>query len=136
MISTSDGRMFAPNPDHQFYRGMIHGDPNSLAIVSVFESRVQILFADKDGNRRIQQSADGSYLLFKDLDILVPKDINCFVDETNDSSHAEAAPSPNQRMAGNCVHVYVECDYKSYQDNGSSVPNLSLIHISEPTRPY
>ncbi len=123
MISTSDGRVFAPNPDHQFYRGMIHGDPNSLAIVSVFNSRVQILFADKDGNRRIQQSADGSYLLFKDLDILVPKDISCFVDETNDSSHAEAAPSPNQRMAGNCVHVYVECDYKSYQDNGSSVPN-------------
>ena len=53
----------------------------------------------------------------------MPKDISCFVDETNDSSHAEAAPSPNQRMAGNCVHVYVECDYKSYQDNGSSVPN-------------
>ena len=23
MISTSDGRVFAPNPDHQFYRGMI-----------------------------------------------------------------------------------------------------------------
>jgi hypothetical protein len=123
MISTSDGRVFAPNPDHQFYRGMIHGDPNSLAIVSVFNSRVQILFADKDGNRRIQKNADGSYLLFKDLDILVPKDIHCFVDESNDSPHAETAPRPNQRMTGNCVQVYVECDYKSYQDNGSSVPN-------------
>lgn len=124
MITTSDGSVFAPNTDHQFYRGMIHGDPNSIAIVSVFDSRVQILFSDKDGNRRIQQNADGSYLLFKDLDILVPKDINCFVDETNDSSHAdEPAPRSNQRMTGNCVQVYVECDYKTYQDNGSSVPN-------------
>lgn len=123
MITTSDGSVFTPNPDNRFYRGMIHGDPLSLAIVSVFESRIQILFADKDGNRRIQQNGDGKYLLFKDRDILLPKDVNCFVDESNDHSHSEAPQSSNQRMTGNCVQVYVECDYKSYQDNGSSVPN-------------
>ncbi|MDZ4748676.1 MAG: GEVED domain-containing protein [Saprospiraceae bacterium] len=123
MITTSDGNVFTPNPDNQFYRGMIHGDPLSLAIVSVFESRIQILFANKEGNRRIQQTAGDQYLMFKDKDILLPKEVGCFVNDSNNHPHSEGIPGPAQRMTGNCVEVYVECDYKSYQDNGNSVPN-------------
>lgn len=123
MITTSDGRVFAPNPDHQFYRGMIHGDPNSIAIVSVFDLRIQIFFADQHGNKRIQQTTDGQYILFDDQDILIPKDVNCFVDELKDNHPSTEADAVPQRMTGNCVEVYVECDFKSYQDNGSSVPN-------------
>jgi len=123
MITTSDGNVFTPNPDNQFYRGMIHGDPLSLAIVSVFESRIQILFANKEGNRRIQQTAGDQYLMFKDKDILLPKEVGCFVNDSNNHPHSEGIPGPGQRMTGNCVEVYVECDYKSYQDNGNSVPN-------------
>lgn len=124
MITTSDGRSFTPNADHQYYRGMINGNPNSLAIVSVLESDVQILFADQDGNKRIQPTVDGKYILYKDVDIRIPKNINCFVDESGDLNPVEdSADIPNRVLTGNCVEVYVECDYKSYQDNGSSVPN-------------
>ena len=38
-IISSDGRTFSPNPDYRFYRGMINGNPNSIAIVSYFHSR-------------------------------------------------------------------------------------------------
>lgn len=123
-ISTTDGRTFAPNPNHQFYRGIISGNPNSLAIVSIFEERVQILFADDQGNMRIQQTAGNKYVLFADKDILIPKQLECYVDdETDFNAPEDSKGSSNRTMTGNCIEVYVECDYKSYLDNGSSVPN-------------
>src|SRR6187431_2772893 len=123
-IKTSDGQSFTPNPEHQFYRGIISGDPNSLAIVSIFPDRVQIVFSDQYGNKRIQQTTDGRYLLYADEDILIPKNIECFTKDTNGINPVqENNESPNRNMTGNCVEVYVECDFKSYQDNGSSIPN-------------
>lgn len=121
-IKTSDGNSFAPNPNHHFYRGMIHDNPNSLAIVSVFEDRIQIVYADQSGNKRIQQTTDGSYIAFADKDILLPKEMNCFTPDVDGGSHDDK-PGKSSRLTGNCVEVYIECDYKSYLDNGSSVAN-------------
>jgi hypothetical protein len=127
MIMTSDGVKSNPNPNHKFYRGMVHGKPNSLAIVSVFEDRIQILFADEKGNQRIQQTDGNTYVYFADEDILIPRSLECFTDEIEqindvDNHHG----SGNRSMTGNCVEVYLEVDYKSYQDNGSSVPNTEV----------
>jgi hypothetical protein len=124
MITTSDGRSFAPNPAHGYYRGMIAGNPNSLAAVSVFEGRVQIMYSDDFGNYRIQQMQDGTYLALVDRDLKAEKNISCFVDENNmPQGSVPADTDRNRTMTGNCVEVYVECDFKSYQDNGSSVAN-------------
>ena len=124
MITTTDGRAFAPDSDYRFYRGMISGNPNSLAIVSVLGTDVQILFADDNGNKRIQPTPDGKYILFDDADISIPKNLNCFVEESGDLNPLEESGDlPNRLLTGNCVEIYVECDFKSYQDNGSSVPN-------------
>src|SRR5688572_26353109 len=121
-IKTSDGNSFAPNPNHHFYRGMIHEDPNSLAIVSILEDRIQIVYADQTGNKRIQQTSDGSYIAFADKNLLIPKDLNCFTSDEERGFH-ETNSSSGNRLTGNCVEVYVVCDYKSYLDNGSSVAN-------------
>jgi hypothetical protein len=123
MISTSDGRTFLPDADHMFYRGIISGNPNSLAIVSVVEDRIHIFFADEHSNRRIQHFAGNQYLLINDNDIRIPKDLNCFSDDVINDHDVSESHDPSQRMTGNCVEVYVECDFKSYQDNGSSVAN-------------
>ncbi len=123
-IRTSDGQVYTPDTDHRFYRGMINGNPNSLAIVSIYPERVQLLFADQYGNKRIQQTADGNYLLFSDNDILIPKELNCSVDEVDEFHPAHHPEDFSQRVvSGNCVEVYVECDFASYQANGSSVSN-------------
>ena len=123
-IMTSEGIHLSPDPDHIFYRGMIHGNPNSLAVVSVFEDRVQIMYSDINGNKRIQQTRDGNYIAFEDRNILIPKQVSCFVEDSQEHVPVESIEDhPNQRMTGNCIEVYVECDYKSYQDNGSSLPN-------------
>ena len=80
-ITTSRGDRFLPNPNHHYYRGMVHGQPNSLAIVSVFENRIQILYADGNGNHRIQQVNGDQYIAFADKDIRLPKQLECYTDE-------------------------------------------------------
>ncbi len=123
-IMTSDGIELPPNPGNIFYRGIISGNPNSLAVVSVFEDKIQILYSDESGNKRIQQMQDGSYIAFEDKNIQIPRQLDCFVqDASEDNPVDEPGSSSNRMMTGNCVEVYVECDYKSYLDNGSSVPN-------------
>lgn len=121
MIMTSDGTSVKPNPNHRFYRGMIHDDPNSLAIVSIFEDRIQIVYSDASGNKRIQQMDDGNYLAFEDKDLLIPKQMDCFTPDTE--YDMDDIPAVSNRSSGNCVEVYIECDHKSYLDNGSSVVN-------------
>ncbi len=121
-IKTSEGVSIAPNPNHHFYRGMIHGNINSLAIVSVFENRIQIFYADETGNKRIQQTKDGNYIAFSDTDLIIPKQLDCFTEDTKDY-HPDPPTSTNRSLTGNCVEVYVEADYKSYLDNGSSLAN-------------
>lgn len=122
-IMTSEGTSHPPNPDHYFYRGIIHGNLNSLAIVSILGDKIQILYSDATGNHRIQQTQDGNYIAFADQDILIPKQIECFTEDSGEGFHDHGAESSGRSMTGNCVEVYVEADYKSYQDNGSSVTN-------------
>ncbi len=122
-IMTSNGETRAPDSHYHFYRGIIHDHPNSLAIVSILGDKIQILVSDQYGNRRIQPAADGSYIMFFDHDIRVPKQINCFVDDSGPPNPLDFDISNHRIVTGNCVQVYVEADYKSYQDNGSSVAN-------------
>jgi len=123
MIKTSDGRELSPNPDYHFYRGMIHDNRNSLAIVSILKDKIEILVSDQFGNRRIQPTPDGSYVMFFDHDIRVPKQLDCFVDESGTPNPANFDIGDHRMITGNCVEVYVEADYQSYQDNGYSVSN-------------
>lgn len=123
MIKTSDGAAITPNPDHHFYRGIIHENINSLAIVTVTKDQIQIFYADENGNKRIQQTNEGHYIAFEDEDILIPKLLDCQTSDIDMGSADESYHGPNRSMTGNCIEVYVECDYKSYQDNGSSIAN-------------
>ncbi|MEO5907523.1 MAG: M12 family metallo-peptidase, partial [Saprospiraceae bacterium] len=118
-ILTSDGRSADPNRNHFFYRGIIHGKTNSLVTVSILDDYVIILYADENGNHRIQPSPDGGYIAFADHDVLVPPQIECHVDDA-DAGITTQNHSSN-RTTGNCIEVYIEADYKSYQDNGSNV---------------
>lgn len=121
-IRTSDGQNLSPNPENFFYRGIIRNNPNSLAIVSLFKDRIQIFYADENGNKRIQQTPDGNYIAFEDKNLLMENPMHCFVKDTGTFSSMNTPPNPSGRkLTGGCVEVYLECDFKSYQDNGSNV---------------
>src|SRR5687768_6760017 len=122
-IKTSGGITLDPNANHHFYRGIIHENPNSLAIVTIFEDKINILYADANGNKRIQQTAEGNYIAFNDKDIRIEKQLDCHTSDTDEDLPDTGKGEINRQMTGNCVEVYVECDYDSYLDNGSSIAN-------------
>jgi hypothetical protein len=63
---------------------------------------------------------------FSDQDIRIPKNIDCKVGEEDFPSLPSDTTSSHRMVSGNCVEIYVECDYKSYLDNGSSVSSTEL----------
>lgn len=118
-ITTSDGSKRLVNHQNLYYRGIISEDENSIAIVSVFHDHIQIVFANEGGNRRIQPTQEGNYLTFRDSDLLIEKTFDCYT--ADDAELLPELPTESRQLTGNCVKVYVECDYKSYVDNGSNV---------------
>src|SRR5690606_12344674 len=71
----------------------------------------------------IQRTPDGSYIAFRDLDVLQTPDLECHTDEVESPVRPDSPGGAQRAMTGNCIQVYVECDYDAYQENGSSVPN-------------
>ena len=40
------------------------------------------------------------------------------------------------KLSAQCSHAAVECALKANRESPKTLQSLSLIHISEPTRPY
>lgn len=114
-IRTSEGEVYPRNKKMLFYRGDMLG-LESIAVVSFINDEVHIMFSSKKGDFRIYP-INNEYRFFQDT--LTPV-FTCFV---NDELVNTQDPPQQLFQIGNCVEVYFECDFKSYQNNGSSVTN-------------
>ena len=124
-LKSSDGRQWPPREDMVFYRGIIAGDSTSLAVVTLWQDEIRILFSDKKGNRRIQKSGD-LYVHYAEKNQINTPQNACLVDEETHWVHTEAQP-PGGRLfgpSGNCVEIYFECDYNVYLDQDTSVQDV------------
>jgi hypothetical protein len=106
-----------------FYRGVIDGLPGSVAALSVVGEEVRIMYSSSLGNHRIHQVEGDQYVHYRDREITQRPAFNCDVTDAHVMPGSELGIQQRSMMSGNCVEIYFECDYKSYQDNGSSVPN-------------
>ncbi len=108
------------------YRGIVQGDENSAVSISLFDNELMGMIATDKGNYVLGKLGDKSedHLLYNDKDLKVPSGFSC---KTEDSEQ----PKGNGRLgaatgiACKTVTVYFECDYKLYQDKGSSVTNVT-----------
>lgn len=121
VIRTSDGSVYPPNEDLVFYRGTLADDPASLAVVSVLGDELRILVSDASGNYRIQISEENTYISYQDENLRYHQEYECLVDEELVIAEKDEEQNRSTSSSGNCVEVYFECDFKSYQDNGSSI---------------
>jgi len=120
-LNTSDGDRMA-HSDMVFYHGQVVGKVRSIAAISVFDDEIRIMYSDRSGTFRVQQTDGRRYIRFNEADQINVEPKQCFVDD----SHVNLGMNEEQvkteyRSTGNCVEIYFECDLKSYQDNGSSV---------------
>ncbi len=110
------------------YRGIVLGDANSVASLSVSSSGVIGMVADETGTYQLGQMEDGSenYVYYKTQNLIALSPNHCFSDEESLMGDAGGQPSSGDRGVGcKTVQIYFECDYKLYTDKGSSTTDVS-----------
>ncbi len=126
-LITDDGRTIDGIKNQGiFYRGIVKGDVSSLASVSVFEDNVRIMIGDDDGNYIVGEMEElGEHILYNDQRMVEANPFSC---GTNDnqipSKGLRKIPTNNSRSRSsmtNCIPIYVECDFRTFQDIGSEV---------------
>jgi len=118
-----------------FYQGKIKGQNKSFATLSMFNNQVIGVLSDEKSNiilGAVEQNghATNQYALYRDINLKIKGATKCYTGETpaDGNIQTQAAPSPTSsaRVAatGEPIEIYFECDYKFYQDKGSSVTNV------------
>lgn len=114
-----------------YYRGIVNGEENSLAAISIFENLVMGVVSCEAGTFNIGPVNDNSnntnYIIYNEIDLLVNNEFKCQVDgldmhlyKTDENQHnfKESGDAITARLP---VKIYIEADYKLYQDKGSDI---------------
>lgn len=128
-LTTSDGQKRTKEElPAVFYRGIVKGDSNSTATLSLFENEVKILITDYHGNYVIAPATETTekYILYNDKNLLAQNTFEC----GSDNSHLEfESYSPNEGNSNrentvSVVEIYVECDYAMYEAHNSNLTSV------------
>lgn len=114
-----------------YYRGIVNGEENSIAAISIFENLVIGIVSCEAGTFNIgpvnDNSNNSNYIIYNEKDLLVDNEFKCKVDGLdmhlyktgeNLSNHKETGDAITARLP---VKIYIEADYKLYQDKGSDI---------------
>ena len=118
-----------------YYRGIVNGESNSIAAISLFDNLVMGVFSCSEGTFNLGPVSDNSnntnYILYNEKDLLVKNNFNCKIDGKdmhyyktgkNPSVHNGNGDAVTSRLP---VKIYIEADYQMYQDKGSSTANVT-----------
>ncbi len=117
-----------------YYRGIIRGDNDSWAAVSIFNDFVMAVIASNDGNYNVSPLKgnsgfySGNYVFFNDRDLINKNNFICLSDEITNKriSETDNNVSVNSDFSlQGPIRKYFECDYKMYQDFGSNTTNVN-----------
>ncbi len=120
-IKTSDGQIIVPEKDDILhYRGAMQGSKeNNWASLSISSHDMKYLFALQVGNYEINKNPDGLYAGYfshdqkKETSQNSQDDYSEIVQEIRKNTHGS--------RVGNCIDVYIACDYQSFLALGSTM---------------
>ncbi|MFT5264566.1 MAG: hypothetical protein ACI8YQ_003312 [Polaribacter sp.] len=113
------------------YQGKVKDFPNSLVAISFFEDKIMgvVSYNGDDYNLGVYtkgiNQADDVYVFYPESNLLQQQIFNCHTSDDAIAIDSDMALSSDRAMTNNSVKIYFECDYKMYQDNGSSVQNTT-----------
>lgn len=110
------------------YRGLVRGNPNSIACLSVSDEGLMGMVADDSGTYELGQmeNTSGHYIYYKTQHLKALSPNSCFSEEESLFGDGWEEPSVEDRGVGcKTVQVYFECDYKLYTDKGSNTTSVS-----------
>ncbi|MGB4958386.1 MAG: M12 family metallo-peptidase [Saprospiraceae bacterium] len=117
---TSDGIVSYPDLSKMhFYRGTLIGQKDAWATLMITDHEVRYLIASKSGNYEIHPSDEGDYLGYYAAEI--PK--NSFKCQNEDENFLPVRQAKNNSGSryGQCLEIYLECDYFTRQTLGSDI---------------
>jgi|GEM_PF-1474072 len=134
-METSDGRFFDFGENQGvFYQGIIQGNPNSLVAVSIFPNHVRALIIDDNGQYVLGKMQDKSeqYILYNDKNLQIPNGFSCGTQDHHNLTKDIPTINDNTSLKapGDCVEVYVECDFAMYNSHGDNVGNVNAYVTS------
>lgn len=132
-IKTSSGKSI----DYKgglYYQGIIKGNENTMAAVSVFENEVIGIISTKEGNYNLGSITDdrgnntNQYILYNEIDLKKENSFLCGVDsrsiELNRGNMMPKVNVSDNTSTTQPVRMYYVCDYQMYLDKGSNSTNV------------
>lgn len=127
-VFTSGDQKAYPYIKGVYYRGVVQGfEQSSLASISIFENEIMGSFTTGDGNIVIQPGYDvpGQMILYNDHDFNTNTPFECLTDELQPVQ--KEMEQRGVQNAGDCVRVYIECDYALHNNKGGVTNTTNWI---------
>ena len=111
-------------PAAMHYRGIIKGDVNSIASISIFEGEIMgMISSPAEGNiviGKVKDDFQNRHILYNDKNIAIPTPINCMTSE-GAGGYSKAQLQDPQLTSINCIRLYWELNYDIFLGKGSVV---------------
>lgn len=128
-IHTSEGKI----EDYKrglYYQGIIKGNNNSMAAISIFENEIIGIIATENGNYNLgaMQNDNNRYVYYNDRHLLKEFNFNCGVEDGYGkhyrNNNNDVTPKSTNSSTTNPVKMYYVCDYQMYLDRSSNTQNV------------
>ena len=124
----TDARENVPYEAGVHYRGIVRGNPHSLAAVSVFGDEIAAMITDETGSYEVGrlEGATRQHILYRRQDLKANSPFNCFADDQAvPPATGEETGAADRGVGCKTVPIYFECDYKMFTDKGSNTTNVT-----------
>ncbi len=104
------------------YWGIVKGDNNSIAAISVFDNEVMGMISTASGNfvlGKLENDATGKHIFYNDKNLNAPSPLQCYTEDDNSLYRTEQLQNPNKLSMVNCIRLFWEVDYDIFTGKGS-----------------
>ncbi|MFN8345869.1 MAG: GEVED domain-containing protein [Spirosomataceae bacterium] len=132
-LTNAKGEKVPPMSLGAHYRGIIKGDEQSVAAISIIDGEISGIISNKAGNYNLGKERNTpNYIFYNDKDLKKKLDFTCGTTELPTRAMGQNLiknTSSLTNVACGSVEIYFEVDNALYQNLGSSIPN-SLSYVA------
>jgi hypothetical protein len=128
VIAASTGTAMEQTPGVH-YRGIIAGQPGTLAAISIFPDEVMGFVSDATGNHalgKLEGSAD-EHIYYADRDLVDPPVFACHTSDEGEVRPERPPTGQDQERTARCVDLYWEVDHDIFLDKGDITNTTNYI---------
>ena len=102
------------------YRGIIKGDPTSIAAISIYNNEIMGLISSDNGNLVIGKLKNqNKHIIYDDFNVITDMGLECgTLDDDIGYKDKDLRFDANTRDVGDCIRLYIEVDKDIHDDKG------------------